>query len=237
MRGGSVRRARGFILTLELLLLVSIFSVVVIFGLALLQRHFVQSTADAFGRTIFVYDSTLPLGNSRLIGKAVGFNQYESPLVVYRIPDPSAPLAVLLGVRPNHFTTRQSVFYDSPGCSGGTWMLDPANPLAGVAGEASELYALQGAAFAIGTNGGSANVLFRSTSGAAPLTTPQSRWVSERHDTPCQPVADDPALRAALVPAPAVSDMSTIYAPPYWVPAQTTGPLPTPPAKEGDPWL
>lgn len=239
---GSAARARrlrpvsgGFILTLELLVLLSIFGVVVVFALALAQRYFVQSVADPFGRTIFVYDSTQPMGSSVLVGRAVGFNPFESPLIVYRMPAPSAPLAALLAVRPANFTTRQSVYYAAAGCSGATYVLDPTNPTAGTVGEVSELYALQGTAFAIGTDGVSNNVLFRSAPGAAPASTPQSRWVSERYANFCEPVAPDPVLSAALIPATVVSDMSAIFLPPYWIPVQSSG-VGTPPQSEGDPW-
>jgi hypothetical protein len=233
------RQSPGFILTLELLLLISIFSVVIIFALVLMQRHFVQTVSDPFGRTIFIYDSKPPKGSSVLIGRTVSFNQYEAPEVIYRIPDPAEPVAALLGVRASNFTTRPSVFYDNAGCTGGTWMLDPQNPASGASGEISDLYSIQGTAFAIGTVGGSQNVLYRSTPGAAPGVTPQSRWVSERYTANCQPVAADAALQAALIPAVAVSDMSTIYIPPYWTPDRVSGtPLnpTTAPKKEGDPW-
>jgi hypothetical protein len=236
------RRARrrktsgGFILTLELLLLLAIFGTVIVFALVLAQQHFVKSVSDPFGRTVFIYDSTAP---SVLVGRAVGFNQYEAPQVIYRIPDPAEPVAALLGVRPANFTTRPSVFYDSPTCTGETWMLDPTNTAAGASGEVSDFYATQGTAFAIGTAGGSQNVLYRSTPGAAPGAMPQSRWVSERYSINCQPVAADPVLQAALIPATLVSDMSTIYKPPYWTPDKVSGtPLSaaTAPKKEGDPW-
>jgi hypothetical protein len=52
-------------------------------------------------------------------------------------------------------------------------------------------------------------------------------------------VGADPALQAALIPAAVVSDMSTIYIPPYWTPDRVNGtPLSaaTAPKKEGDPW-
>lgn len=235
-RRGLRSRSGGFILTLELLVLLSIFGVVVIFALALAQRYFVQSAADPFGRTVFVYDSTQPMGSSVLVGRAVGFNAFESPLIVYRMPAPSAPLAALLAVRAANFTTRQSVYYADPACSGSTYLLDPRNITAGTVGEVSELYAAQGTAFAIGTDGVSDNVLFRSLAGAAPATTPQSRWVSERYSLHCEPVADDPILRAALIPASVVVDMSTVFVPPYWTPAQSTG-VGTPPQSEGEPWL
>jgi hypothetical protein len=229
----------GFILTLELLLLVSIFSVVVVFALVLVQQHFVRSVSDPFGRTIFIYDSTPPKGSSKLVGRAVGFNPLEAPQIVYRIPDPAEPLAALLGVRPAHFTTRTTVFYDNAGCTGGSWMLDPTNAAAGASGEVSDLYALQGTAFAIGLSGGNQNVLFRSTPGAPPGAMPQSRWISERYGASCQPVAPDPLLQAALIPSTAVADMSAVYAPPYWTPDAVSGtPLSaaTAPKKEGDPW-
>jgi hypothetical protein len=233
------RTSGGFILTLELLLLLAIFGTVIVFALVLVQQHFVQSVSDPFGRTVFIYDSTQPAGKSLLVGRAVGFNQYEAPQVIYRIPDPAEPVAALLGVRPANFTTRPSVFYDSPACTGGTWMLDPTNAAAGASGEVSDFYSTQGTAFAIGIAGGSQNVLYRSTPGAAPGAMPQSRWVSERYSVNCQPVAPDPVLQAALIPATLVSDMSTIYKPPYWTPDKVSGtPLSaaTAPKKEGDPW-
>lgn len=232
-------KSPGFILTLELLLLLSIFSVVIIFALALIQQHFVQSVSDPFGRTVFIYDSTPPKGSSLLIGRAVGFNQYEAPEIVYRVPDAAEPVAALLGVRPANFTTRPAVYYDNAGCTGGTWLLDPTNSAAGASGEVSDFYSVQGTAFAIGIGGGSQNVLFRSTPGAAPAAMPQSRWVSERYSANCQPVTPDPLLQAALVPATLVSDMSTIYVPPYWTPDKVSGTpvsAATAPKKEGDPW-
>lgn len=222
-----------------MLLLLSIFGVVLIFAFTLIQQHFVQSVSDPFGRTIFIYDSTPPKGSSLLVGRAVSFNQYEAPQIIFRVPDPAEPVAALLGVRPANFTTRPSVFYDSAGCTGGTWMLDPGNPASGASGEVSDFYSVQGTAFAIGVAGASQNVLFRSTPGAAPLAMPQSRWVSERYSLNCQPVAADPVLQAALIPASLVSDMSTIYIPPYWTPDKVSGtPLSaaTAPKKEGDPW-
>jgi len=236
---GRGRKSPGFILTLELLLLISIFSVVIIFALVLMQRHFVQSVSDPFNRTIFIYDSKLPKGSSVLVGRTVSFNQYEAPQIIYRIPDPAEPVAALLGVRTDHFTTRPSVFYANAGCTGAAWMLDPLNPASGASGEISDLYSVQGTALAIGMSGGSQNVLFRATPGAPPATTPQSRWVSERYSANCQPVSADPALQAALIPAVPVSDMSTIYVPPYWTPDRVSGtPLSaaTAPKKEGDPW-
>jgi hypothetical protein len=229
----------GFILTLELLLLLAIFGTVVVFALILVQQHFVKSVSNPFGRTVFVYDSTLPSGSSLLIGRAVGFNQLEAPQIIYRINDPAEPVAALLGVRPANFTTRPSVFYDSATCTGGSWMLDPTNPAAGAWGEVSDFYSTQGTAFAIGSAGGSQNVLYRSTPGAAPAVMPQSHWVSERYTLNCQPVAPDAALQAALIPATPISNLSTIYLPPYWTPDKVAGtPLSatSAPQKEGDPW-
>jgi len=233
------RGARGFILTLELLVLLSIFGVVAIFIMVMIQQKFVQEAGDYFSRTIFIYDSKAPSGSSRLIGKAVSFNALEAPEVVYRDAASSPPLAALLGVRASNFTSRQSVFYDNANCTGPSWMLDPTNPTAGTVGEVSDLYGLQGTAYAIGVSGTDQNVLYRSTPGAAPLTTPASRWVSERYNLNCQPVVDDAVLRAALIPASLVTSMSAIYTPPYWTPSKLVGPpisAATAPKKEGDPW-
>lgn len=197
--------------------------------------------SDPFGRTIFVYDSTQPAGKSLLIGRAVGFNQYEAPQVIYRISDPPRNYAALLGVRPANFTTRPTVYYDGAGCTGVTWMLDPNNALAGASGEVSDFYSVQGTAFAIGTDGTSNNVLFRGMPpGPHPAgVSPQSRWVSEAYSANCQPVTPDAALQAALIPATLLWDMSTKFIPPYWTPVQVSGtPLSaaTAPQKEGDPW-
>jgi hypothetical protein len=212
---------------------------VAIFALVLIQQHFVAEAGDYFGRSIVVYDSKQPSGSSVVVGRAVGFNSLGAPEIVYRVPTSTPPLAALLGVRAANFTTRPSVFYDNANCTGGSWMLDPSNPISGTVGEVSDLYSLQGTAFAIGLSGTDQNVLYRSTPGAAPGTTPQSRWVSERYNANCMLVADDPVLRGALIPANAVFSMSTIYVPPYWIPTSLVGPplsAATAPKKEGDPW-
>lgn len=239
------RRARqrgtngGFILTLELLLLLTIFGSVLVFALILIQQHFVQTVSDPFGRTVFIYD-TPPSGSSVLIGRAVGFNQYEAPQIIYRIPDPALPVAALLGVRPANFTTRPSVYYDNADCTGNPWMLDPNAAASGGSGEVSDYYSTQGTAFAIGIFGGSQNWLYRSTPGPHPIgVVPQSRWVSERYSVNCQLVTADAALQNVLIPATRVSDMSTIFIPPYWTPVKVSGtPLSatSAPQKEGDPW-
>lgn len=233
------RGSAGFILTLELLILLTIFGVVAIFAMVLIQQHFVNEAGDYFGHNIFIYDSKMPAGSSVLVGRAVSFNALEAPQIIYRVPTPTPPLAALLGVRAANFTTRPSVFYDNANCTGASWMLDPANPVSGTVGEVSDLYSLQGTAFAIGVSGTDQNVLYRSTPGAPPGATPQSRWVSERYSANCQAVADDPVLRGALIPANLVFSMSTVYVPPYWTPAGIVGPplsAATAPKKEGDPW-
>lgn len=236
------RRESGFIITLELILLLTIMGVVFIFALALIQKHLIESISEPFGRSILVFDSTGPKGNSRAIGRATSFNVYEAPQIVYRIPDKTEPIAALLAVRPSNFTTRQSVYYTNAGCTGSTYMLNPLSPISPTVGEISDLYALQGTAFAIGVdpaNAAKTNVLFRSQPGVAPIATPLSRWISERYVANCQPVAPDPILTAALIPAAIVVDMNTLYTPPYWVPDTPAGaPLVVPavPPGEGGKW-
>ena len=102
----EIRRLRGkesgFLLTLELLLLLTIFSTVIYFGMQLWQQYLVKNADPFGGHTVRVYDKG---GTSTtaadLVGVAESFTTNETPLLVYRpyaAGTGPGPVAALLGV-------------------------------------------------------------------------------------------------------------------------------------------
>ncbi|HEX7706436.1 MAG TPA: hypothetical protein VF701_08270 [Thermoanaerobaculia bacterium] len=212
-----------------MLLLLSIFAAVIIFGISLFQRWMISRIDPLGGKHVVVYDS-----DGSHITRTDSFVGNEGPVRIYRVDTNEA---AILGVRAETnggFTTRQRLYFsDSINCTGSVrWILDPTTAAAaatqflpwsmtpaGVAGyghPVSDYYTLQAVAFAMGPNG----LLYRaygSESTSPPLTPgydptitnyPASEWASERYDAGrCRqlgPLTTDPgtatAEQIALVP-------------------------------------
>jgi len=180
----KARRERGFIITLELIVLMSVFGVVFLFAMSTLQEWIVNQLGDYFGNKIYVFDSTQPAGSSQFVGRAVGFDNYGAPLVVIRDTSLAPPPAAILGVRspaydpvngypsPSYglggFTSRMRVYYRQDNCTGeadllnvfsGDWGTQRFTPdINGYDEPVQDVYPLQSVAYAIGAS----QVLYRS---------------------------------------------------------------------------
>ena len=123
-------REGGFLLTLELLLLLSIFGIVIYFGLQLYEQHVISSIDPMGGPQTVIYD-----GNSNPVSRAEAYSPNEGPQFIYR-PTSNGDLtlpnartdpkdAALLGARSDGFTTRQRVYFLGANCTGPAYLLDP----------------------------------------------------------------------------------------------------------------
>lgn len=116
-----------------------------------------------------IWDSSDPGGtNNKPVGPVVGYDQFSSPLVLYRDArstpafSPNFKPGILLGVRPNRFTTTSKVYYLGSNCSDAFGVAIktssiPPSPWPNV----GFLSQLQGMNYAVG-NG---NILYREGSG------------------------------------------------------------------------
>jgi len=176
---------KGFVLTLELILITTILLL------------------GSITSEMLVSD-----GNNRVLGKVLGFDEHEAPLIPYvdRSLPPLAPdpahrnYRALIGIRDDRFTSREPLYYEGPNCAG-----DPCIKVASdevsdsrgtdgirATGAVSYIYALQGGpTYGIGRSAdGIRGDLFRSTPAACPIAPAsiQSRYLSQKvvSGSPCE---------------------------------------------------
>jgi len=216
----SIRKQAGFIITLELLLILTILGIGLFVGLVAIRDALIKYQVSKQSQEIYVSD-----GNGTLLGKSIGFDLHEAPLVFY-IDRSIAPLApdplhknyrALIGVRDDRFTSREPVYYTEPNCQGQPCIKRPSaeipdnrgvDALPGT-GSVSYLYAIQGGpTYAIGRSPqGIPGFLFRQGADACPVdeitALTGSRYMSQKveHGEPCEspyqlpiPVGEVPRL-------------------------------------------
>jgi hypothetical protein len=208
----SRRRATGFVITLEFLLVMALFVMPVLIGLFILGRKYLtmylneQQTSSHFFSTPVVWDSDAP---ARAIGPVVGYDAFDAPLVVFR--DEATDLGVILGVRRDRFTSYGQVFYTDDLCTDNP-RIRAANAPNATGGNAyppnGYAYQLQGRSYAMG-NG---NILYSSNAGGGPAVVSNGNdlfvWISQSIDDPvpgpptppCYAVPNGTII-ASLVPA------------------------------------
>ncbi len=198
------RRAQaGFIVTIELLLLITILVIGSLVGLVAIRDALIKHMAAKTSHDITVYD-----GNGAALGRVLGFDEHEAPLVPYvdRTVPPLAPdpahrnYRALIGVRDDRFTSREPVYYSGPDCTGTPCIKGTSDEVADntglsglpATGAVSYLKALQGGPnYAIGASpDGIQGHLYRSTALACPIAPAdiQSRYLSQKvvAGSPCE---------------------------------------------------
>jgi hypothetical protein len=149
-------KQRGFILSIEAVLLFSVVGIGLMVGLVVLRDALIRLYVSGQEARFIVADSASP---PTFIGTALGFDEHESPVLVFTDYDPLGTginFRSLLGVRADRFTSRQVVLYQSTDCNS-TYALpvciaktgsEAANVLVrnrtGVSASTSQLYPLQG---------------------------------------------------------------------------------------------
>ena len=192
------KQQAGFIITIELMLIITILGIGLLVGVVAIRDALFKHYVNKQSQEIYVSDA-----NNRLLGKAIGFDEHEAPLIPYidRTMLPASPNPVhknyraLIGVRDDRFTSREPVYYSEANCSGTPCIKTPSNEDAdnkGVdgiktSGAVSYLYALQGApTYAIGNSNNGQGFLYRQSSQSCPLVA--SRYISQKviSGQPCE---------------------------------------------------
>jgi len=173
---------RGFILSIEAVLLFTIVGIGLMVGLSVLRDALIKYHFSQQDGRFFVADSSDP---PIMIGNVAGFDEHDAPLVVFvdyhdDIDNPlpgASNFRTLVGVRDNRLTTRQALFYADVACTGPIVCVASAGSeaahdlvatLSGTTGGISYLNALQGGgpSYAIGRDLGQSatqDLLYRST--------------------------------------------------------------------------
>lgn len=200
----NYRHQSGFILSMEAVLLFTILGIGLFLGMSILRNSLIKYYFNQVNTRFFVADST---PTSRImIGDVVGFDEHETPLVVFTDYDSASndlPGALttnnyrtLIGIRDDRFTTRQPLLYSDaacgiPACISGRGselandlIVDSAKNISSITipGAISYLNAMQGdyaPVYAVGRIlPGTIDYLYRST-GTACAVPLLSMWVSQ----------------------------------------------------------
>lgn len=197
-------RQKGFVLTIELMLIITVLVIGSFVGLVAIRDALVKRYVNEQSRESYVSDA-----NGRVLGKAVDYDEHEAPRVSYIDRTVAAGAdgiqrnyRALIGIRDDRFTSREPVYYENPDCTGTPCIKSPSNELAdsnGIAGDVNSgatgyIYALQdGPTYAIGRSPeGVQGYLYRETPQACPISPQdiQSRYISQKVVTgsPCEPL-------------------------------------------------
>ncbi|MBH0027413.1 hypothetical protein I6F53_10505 [Pseudoalteromonas sp. SWN29] len=200
----------GYILTIELILIITILIIGSIGGVILVRDALIKRHQTKVDNQITVVDA-----NNRPLGIAVSFDEHQAPLIFYTDRGANNTYRALIGIRDDRFTSREAVYYDAPNCQGNPCLKglsDEATDSQGVSklnntGNVSYINALQqGPNYAIGQLGNTViGQLLRSTPQQCPANSEQilSRYVSQKVVTgsPCESFEIDkqPADSSCLV--------------------------------------
>lgn len=201
---------QGYILTIELILIITILIIGSIGGVILVRDALIKRHQTKVDNQITVVDA-----NNRPLGIAVSFDEHQAPLIFYTDRGANNTYRALIGIRDDRFTSREAVYYDAPNCQGNPCLKglsDEATDSQGVSklnntGNVSYINALQqGPNYAIGQLGNTViGQLLRSTPQQCPANSEQilSRYVSQKVVTgsPCENFEIDkqPADSSCLV--------------------------------------
>lgn len=113
------RNQKGFILSIEAILVITILCAGILVGIvAIRDALLIRNAYRDLTRFVVLDSSTPPV----VIGQVVGFDQYDTPLVPFvdydyaAAPEDYPNYRTLIGIRPMRFTSRQPVFYTEAGC-------------------------------------------------------------------------------------------------------------------------
>lgn len=188
----------GFVLTLELMLILTVLGIGLLVGFVAVRDALFKYYVSEQSKEIYVSDA-----NGVTIGRNVGFDEHEAPLLVFVDRSQTENFRALIGVRDDRFTSREPIYYTLPNCQWDPCMKKPGDEDAdsqGVdflpgTGSVSYLYALQGGpTYGVGAGNDDRikGALFRSSAQSCPvdlLASPiGSRWISQKvvSGEPCE---------------------------------------------------
>ncbi|MDC0662282.1 hypothetical protein [Marinobacter sp. SS21] len=220
---GVPGREAGFVITLELLLIVTILVLGSMVGIVAIRDALVKQYVNSQSQQAIVADA-----GGKVLGKAVDFDEHDAPRIV--LIDRSLPRSyrTLIGVRDDRFTSREAVYYAGPNCSGVPCLKgisDESSDSVGVdglvgTGNVSYFNALQrGPNYAVGRSGdGLSGALYRDSGAACPVAIGdiRSRWISQKvvAGPPCEPIDLMEETRASAFTGCLVSLLEPCECPP-----------------------
>jgi hypothetical protein len=197
--GLSLANQQGFVITVELILIITILVLGSLVGLIAIRDALFKHYVSKQSQETIVADA-----NGRLLGKAVDFDEHDAPRIFLfdRTLADGQTRRTLIGVRDDRFTSRETIYYSQQNCSGTPCIKttsDETTDSVGADGQSgsgnvSYFNALQGSPnYAVGRGSeGLPGALFRETTEVCPVDI-QSRWVSQKvvAGEPCEAFSVD----------------------------------------------
>ena len=223
---GRVRKAQGgFVITIELLLLITILVLGSLVGIVAIRDALVKRYVSQQSQKAIVVDA-----QGKALGEAADFDEHDAPRLFYIDRSQDRNYRALIGVRDDRFTTREPLYYAGNSCEGDPCIKavsDESTDNRGVdgvsaSGSVSYFNALQGQPnYAVGQGAsGLPGALYREAAQSCPIEVADigSRWVSQKvvSGSPCEAVSLDaigtePAYSACLVSVPEPCDCPAGY--------------------------
>lgn len=191
----KMKKQQGYILTIELILIITILVIGSIGGIILVRDALIKRSAQKVNSQVVVIDA-----ENKPLGIAISFDEHQAPLIF--LSDRSSEIAyrALIGIRDDRFTTREAIYYDAPNCQGNPCIkgvTDEDSDSKGISqrvftGNVSYINALQnGPNYAIGQREDDVvGRLFKSTVNSCPAIDDQivSRYMSQKviSGSPCE---------------------------------------------------
>lgn len=211
----STRRQGGFVVTIELILIITILALGSLVGLVAIRdalfKHYVNKQSE---------DAIVADANGRSLGKAFDFDEHDAPRIFLfdrTMPDGQAR-RTLIGIRDDRFTSREALYYSGQNCTGTPCIKSTSDEATdnvggdGINGSGNVSYfnALQGFPnYAVGrSDQGLPGRLYREAPQACPVAPDliQSRWTSQSvvAGEPCEPFSTgdqsgEPAYLGCLI--------------------------------------
>ncbi|WP_148862801.1 type II secretion system protein [Marinobacter fonticola] len=190
-------RQRGFVITLELVLIITILVLGSLVGLVAIRDALVKHYVMKQNQEAIVVDAA-----GTVLGKAVDFDEHDAPRIFLMDQSKVSPSRTLIAIRDDRFTSREAIYYSGANCTGTPCIKtisDETTDSIGVdgqfgSGNVSYFNALQGMAnYAVGAGeNGLPGALFSESPQACPVPPSKigSRWVSQKIvvGDPCETV-------------------------------------------------
>ncbi|MBS7663988.1 hypothetical protein I0D00_18855 [Pseudomonas lalucatii] len=222
---GPRKAQGGFVITVELLLLVTILVLGSLVGIVAIRDALVKRYVSQQAQKAIVVDA-----QGKVLGEAADFDEHDAPRLFYIDRSQARNYRTLIGIRDDRFTSREPLYYAGNSCEGEPCIKRVSDESSdndgvdGISGSGSVSYfnALQGQPnYAVGQGaGGLPGALYRETAQSCPIAVADigSRWISQKvvAGSPCEAIAleatgTEPAYSACLVSVPEPCDCPADY--------------------------
>ena len=208
----------GFVITLELIIIISILGFGTLVGIVMIRDALVKHYVAKQSSETLVADAA-----GRVLGEAIDFDEHDAPRIFFVDRSRDTAYRTLIGVRDDRFTSREAIYYSGADCTGVPCIKtisDESTSSRGTdylsgTGNVSYFNALQsGPNYAVGRGrGGLPGHLYRESLLVCPVPASQlrSRWMSQKVTSgePCESVqledeVKTPPFTACLIDVPLV---------------------------------